>query len=133
MSSIRVHFMETSADGIPIAAAVCRRVPSWADLSTNPADVTCAWCLRWLKKHRSDDGSAVMRIRLHRDDGAFSVYRVERGERLLGQVALLTTRRWSATGPSADVLGEHFVRRREAGDALVQRDDDRATTEEVGL
>ncbi|MDA8317142.1 MAG: hypothetical protein M0010_18525, partial [Actinomycetota bacterium] len=121
MSSIRVHFMETGSDGVPVAEAVCRRVPSWATRSTNLADVTCSWCLRWLRKHRGEEHPVGSRLRVQRDAAPmFSIYRVERGGRFIGRVALLTTRRWSATGPAADVLGEHFARRRDAVDALVR-------------
>ena len=41
MGAANTHFEETGAEGIPIAVAVCRRVPAWAALSTDPAEVTC--------------------------------------------------------------------------------------------
>lgn len=118
MGAPNVHLRETGSDGIPIAAPACRRVPSWAALSSDPADVTCAWCRRWLAKR---PGTERLRVRTERS--GFSIYRVELGDRFLGRVALLTTRRWSATGPTVYVLGERFARRQDAVDALVRHDE----------
>ena len=130
MGAANTHFEETGADGIPIAASVCRRVPCWAPLSTDPAVVNCAWCRRWLAKQRGKEHPDTERVTVRNVRAGRSVYRVDRGRRLVGRVALLTTRRWSATDPAAHVLGEHFARRQDAVDALLRHDDDRQAESE---
>lgn len=45
-------------DGTPIWIPACDRVPVWADTTTDGSQVTCKWCLRWMRWEREggDDG-----------------------------------------------------------------------------